>query len=260
MSTVSHAMTDSATMLRRNLRHALRYPGLSLGIVGTPIIFLLLFVYILGGALGAGLGGGVDYVDYVTPGIILMTVGSGTMSTAVGVSMDMTEGIVARFRTMAIARTSLLTGHVVGSIIQTLISVVLVLGVALLIGFRPTTDPVRWIGVFATIIMLAFALTWLSVALGLVSPNPEGASNIVLPLAFLPFIGSAFVPTDSMAVGIRWFAEYQPFTPMIETMRALMMDTPVDGSNAILTVVWSVILSLIGYSWSRVLFNRDPSR
>jgi ABC-2 type transport system permease protein len=258
MSTVSHAFTDSATMLRRNLRHALRYPGLSLSIVGMPVIFLLLFVYVLGGALGAGLGGG-DYVDYVAPGIILMTAASATVSTAVSVSMDMTEGIVARFRTMAIARTSLLTGHVIGSMIQAMLSVVLVLGVALLIGFRPTTDPLRWIGAFAVIALMIFALTWLSVALGLVSSNPEGASNITLPLVFLPFIGSAFVPTDSMATGIRWFAEYQPFTPITETIRGLLMGTEI-GNSAILAVVWSVVLSLIGYSWARALFNRDPSR
>jgi ABC-2 type transport system permease protein len=255
---MSYALTDSATMLRRNLRHALRYPGMTLGIIGMPIIFLLLFVYVLGGALGAGIGGrdgGVEYVDYLAPGIILMTVTAGTVSTAVAVCSDMTEGIIARFRTMAISRTAVLTGHVIGSIIQTMISVVLVIGLAVLVGFRPTSDPVRWIGVAGLLLMLTLSLTWLSVALGLVSKNPEGASNIVFPLVFLPFIGSAFVPTDSMSAGVRWFAEYQPFTPIIETLRALLMGTPV-GDNGALAVAWCAAMALVGYLWAKARFTR----
>jgi ABC-2 type transport system permease protein len=218
MSSLSHAAGDSATMLRRNLLHALRYPGLSLSVIGTPIIMLLLFVYILGGVLGAGLGvgaGGAGYIDYVAPGIILMAATSGALSTAVSVSVDMTEGIINRFRTMAISRGSVLTGHVVGSVIQTMVSVVLVIAVALLLGFRPSGGPGEWLAAIGVLALLAFALTWVAVAVGLVAKTPETASNVGLPLTFLPFVGSGFVPTDSMPTGVRWFAEYQPFTPIM---------------------------------------------
>src|SRR3954469_7460821 len=157
MSTLSYTARDSAAMLRRNLLHALRYPSLSLGSAALPIIFLLLFVYVLGGALGAGVPG-VRYVDYLAPGIILLTVTSGTVSAAVSISMDMTKGIVTRFRTMAIARASVLTGHVVGNLITTMVGLVLVVGVALLVGFRPTATPVEWVAVFALLALLTLAL------------------------------------------------------------------------------------------------------
>ena len=202
---------------------------------------------------------GTDYINYLATGVFLMTASSATVSTAVAVCTDMTEGIVARFRTIAISRTSILTGHVVGSMIQTMVSIGVVIGVALLIGFRPTTDPVRWIAAIAVLALLTLALTWLAVALGLVSKNPEGASNVVLPLTILPFIGSGFVPTDSMAAGVRWFAEYQPFTPIIETLRGLLMGTPI-GNNAVIAVAWCIGIALAGYLWAKALFNRDPAR
>ena len=236
MSTLSYAVTDSATMLRRQLRHMLRYPSMTLLLVGLPIVFLLLFVYVFGGTLGAGLGGlsggRADYVNYVTPGIILITVASAAQGTAISVAMDMTEGIIARFRTMAIARVSVLTGHVLGSVIQTLLSIALVIGVALLIGFQPTAGPVDWIGVIGVLTLITLALTWLSVALGLVSDSVETASNLPMPLLLLPFFGSAFVPTDTMPAGVRWFAEYQPFTPVTETVRGLLMGTPMHHHSA----------------------------
>src|SRR5262249_53815713 len=140
----SFVVRDSATMLRRKLRHALRYPGLTLGNLMVPVIFLLLFVYVLGGTLGGGLGHGENYVNYLAPGIIMMTVAAGSMSTAVSVCTDLTEGIVARFRTMSIARSSVLVGHVVGSVIQTLVSIAVVIGLALAVGFRPTADVAHW--------------------------------------------------------------------------------------------------------------------
>lgn len=261
MTTQSYAVRDSMTMLRRNLRHAQRYPGLTLSVLFMPVLMLLLFVYVLGGALGAGInqGSGGDYVDYLTPGIILLTITGGTITTAIGIATDMSEGIIARFRTMAISRSSVLVGHVVGSVIQALVTVVFVIGVALLIGFRPTTDPVRWLGVAGVVVMLTLALTWLSVPLGLISKNAEGASNIVMPLVYLPFLGSAFVPAESMSGGLRWFAENQPFTPIIETLRALLMDTPV-GNDIWITVAWCVGMTVVGYVWGNSLYNRDPVR
>jgi ABC-2 type transport system permease protein len=261
MSALSYAASDSATMLRRQLRHMLRYPSLTLQLAGTPIVFLLLFVYVFGGTLGAGLGGAsggrAEYVNYVTPGILLMTVAASVTGTAISVAMDMTQGIMARFRTMAIARVSVLTGHVVGSMIQTMLSMAAVLGVAVLIGFRTTAGPVEWIAAIGVLAMLSLALIWLAVAFGLVAKSVESASNWPTPLLFLPFLGSGFVPTESMPTALRWFAEYQPFTPIIETLRGLLMGTPIGGSG-VLAVAWSAGIALAGYLWAKRLFNRDP--
>ena len=147
MSTLSLTVRDSSTMLRRNLRHMQRYPAMIFYLAGMPVIFLLLFVFVFGGTLGAGLGGGrTEYLAYLVPGILLMTIGGAAAGTAVSVATDMTEGIVARFRTMAIARASVLTGHVLGSMIQTFVSLVIVLAVALAIGFRPAAGPLGWLG------------------------------------------------------------------------------------------------------------------
>ncbi|MFB4319076.1 ABC transporter permease [Actinomadura sp. 21ATH] len=255
MSALGHGVTDSATMTRRNLRHALRYPGMSLATMGTPIILLLLFVGVFGGALGTGVGGG-DYIDYIAPGIILMGVASGCMVTSVSVCVDMTEGIVARFRTMPIARNSLLTGHVVGSMIQTLISTALVVVAAVLLGFRPDASPAEWLAVAALITVLAFALTWVAVGMGLSSKTPESASNTPMLIQFLPFLGSAVVPPDSMPAGVRWFAEYQPFTAMNETLRGLLMGTPI-GNDAAISLAWCAALGVAGYVWSKLLFKRE---
>jgi ABC-2 type transport system permease protein len=263
MSTLSHTVSDSATMLRRNLRHMLRYPSMTLLLAGMPVIFLLLFVYVFGGTLGAGLGGAsggrAEYVNYVTPGIVLLTVAGAATGTAVSVAMDMTEGIVARFRTMAISRASVLTGHVLGSVIQTLLGMAVVIGVALLVGFRPTAGPVEWVAAAGVLTLFVLAITWLSVALGLVSKSVESASNAPMPLTLLPFLGSGFVPTESMPTWLRWFAEYQPFTPIIETLRGLLLGTPI-GDSAILAITWCAGITLVGYLWAKKLFNRDPSR
>jgi ABC-2 type transport system permease protein len=263
MSTMTYALTDSATMLRRQLRHIVRYPSMTVLLAGMPIVFLLLFVYVFGGTLGDGLGGQSGgrgaYVNYVTPGILLMTIAAACNGTAISVAMDMTEGIIARFRTMAIARVSVLTGHVIGSMIQTLVSVALVVGVAVLVGFRPNASPIEWLAAAGVIAMLTFALIWLSVALGLVSKSVETASNLPMPLTLLPFLGSGFVPTDSMPTVLRWFAEYQPFTPAIETLRGLLLGAPI-GNNAVLTAAWSAGIALVGYLWAKKLFNRDPAQ
>jgi ABC-2 type transport system permease protein len=263
MSTLSHAVTDSATMLRRNLRHMQRYPSMTLLILGMPVIFLLLFVYVFGGTLGAGLGGVAGgravYVNYVTPGIILLTVAAAAQATAISVAMDTTEGIVARFRTMAISRASVLTGHVLGSMIQSMLGVAVVIGIAALVGFRPTASLAAWIAAVGVLAMMSFALIWLSAALGLVSKSVETASNLPMFLLLLPFLGSGFVPTDSMPAGVRWFAEYQPFTPITETLRGLLLGTPI-GNNAIIAVAWCAGIALLGYLWARKLFSRDPVR
>jgi ABC-2 type transport system permease protein len=252
-------------MLRRNLKRMLRYPSMTVMLVGMPVVFLLLFVYVFGGTLGAGLGGAARvgaaggraaYANYVAPAIILMTVTATVQGTAISIAMDMTEGIIARFRTMHIARVSVLTGHVLGSMIQAAISLAIVIGVALLVGFRPTAGPGAWLVTAGFLMAVTFALVWLSVALGQVSKSVETASNLPMPLVLLPFLSSGFVPTDSMPAGLRWFAEYQPFTPIIETLRGLLMGTPV-GNDAWTALGWCAVIALGGYLWSRRLFNRE---
>jgi ABC-2 type transport system permease protein len=258
----THTLADSATMIRRRLKHMLRYPAMTVQLIGMPVVFLLLFVYVFGGTLGNGLvsgGGRGEYVNYVTPGIILMTTVGAATSTAISVAMDIAEGIVARFRTMAISRSSILTGHVVGSMISIAISIVVLIGVALAIGFQPNANPAEWLAAAGFLALFVFALTWLAVALGLAAKNPEGASNAPLLLMLLPFFGSGFVPTDSMPTALRWFAEYQPFTPAIETLRGLLMGEAI-GSSAYQAIAWSVGITVIGFLWSMKLFGRDPSR
>jgi ABC-2 type transport system permease protein len=263
MSTLSYAVADSATMLRRQLRHMLRYASVTVFLVGMPIVFLLLFVYVFGGTLGAGLGGPAggraEYLEYVVPGILLIAVAAGGTGTAISVAMDMTEGIVARFRTMAIFRPSVLTGHVLGSMIQTMLSLAVVTGVALLIGFRPTASAVEWVATVGVLAGITLAVTWLCVAFGLVTKTVEAASNLPTPLVFLPFLGSGFVPTESMPVGLRWFAEYQPFTPVINTVRGLLVGTAI-GNSAVIAVAWCAGITLVSYLWARRLYNRDPVR
>jgi len=263
MSTLSYAVADSAAMLRRQLRHMLRYASMTLTLIGMPIVFLLLFVYVFGGTLGAGLGGPdggrAEYLEFVMPGVLLMAVAAGAIGTAIAVNMDMTEGIIARFRTMAIFRPSVLTGHVLGSMVQTMLSLVVVTAVAMLIGFRSDAGPVEWAATAGLLAMFTFALTWLCVACGLMAKNAEAASNLPQPLVFLPFLGSGFVPTDSMPTGLRWFAEYQPFTPVIDTVRGLLLGTAI-GNNGVIALAWCVAITLVGYLWSRRLYNRDPIR
>ena len=235
---------------------------MTLFIAGIPVVFLLLFVYVFGGTLGAGLGGvsgGRDaYIAYVIPGILLMTVAGAAQGTAISVAMDMTEGIVARFRTMAISRASVLTGHVVGSMIQTALAIVVVVGVALLIGFRPTTGPLAWVAAAGVLALTTLAITWLSVALGMSTRSVETASNLPMFLMLLPFLGSGFVPTQTMPDGLRWFAENQPFTPIIETLRGLLLGTPI-GDSGVIAVAWCVAISLVGFLWARKLYERDPA-
>ncbi|MQA80857.1 MAG: ABC transporter permease [Streptosporangiales bacterium] len=263
MSTLAHTVTDSATMLRRNIKRMIRYPGLTVFMVGGPIVFLLLFVYVFGGTLGAGLGGvsggRAEYLRYVVPGIMLIAVTGAATGPAITVNMDMTEGIIARFRTMAISRAAVLTGHVLGSVLQTVVALVVVTGLAVALGFRSDASVLEWVAVLGILVLLSFALTWLAVGCGLIAGSPETASNLPMPLVALPFLGSGFVPTESMPAALRWFAEYQPFTPVIETIRGLLLGTPI-GNSAVVAVAWCVAIALASYLWSRSMYNRKTVR
>jgi ABC-2 type transport system permease protein len=262
MSSLPLAVRDSSTMLRRNLLHARRYPSLTLNLLLTPIMLLLLFVYIFGDVMSAGIGGGgadrSEYIAYIVPGLLLMTIGSTTIGTAVSVSNDMTEGIIARFRTMAIHRGSVLIGHVIGSVLQSIASVVLVGAVAVAIGFRSTNATVlEWLAAFGLLVLFATALTWIAVGMGLISPNAEAASNNAMPLILLPLLSSAFIPVDTMPGWFQPIAQYQPFTPAIETLRGLLLGSEI-GSNGWLAIAWCLGLTVLGYYWSKAKFNNDP--
>ena len=267
MSALSYAVSDTMVAAWRNLLRIPRQPDLLLSFTVQPIMFLLLFAYVFGGTLGNGLGGaavpgtgGRDaYVDYLTPAILLITVTSAVLGTAISVAQDMTEGIIARFRTMAISRASVLTGHVIGTVIQTVIGLVVVTAVALLVGFSPTANVGEWLAVAGLLLLLTVALTWLSVAMGLAAKSVETASNTPMIFMLLPLVGSGFVPIDSMPDGLAWFAEYQPFTPVVETMRGLLFGTEI-GNSGWFAVGWCVLLGVLGYAWSKSLFGKERIR
>lgn len=245
-------MTDSMTMTRRRLLHLRRYPSLTLMLVGQPVLFLLLFVTVFGGTLGDGLGGGAvqggraEYLHFLVPGILVMAIASVAMGTAIAVAMDMKGGIVARFRTMAIAPSAVLTGHVLGALVQSAIAVIVSFGVAVAMGYRPDAGLADAVVIVALLGLLAFALTWLTVLFGLVAKSVESASNLPMILVLLPFIGSGFVPTDSMPAGLRWFAENQPFTAVIDALRSLL-DGAAAGSDVVVALAWGIGLSALGW-------------
>ena len=261
MNGFSTYMTDTMTMIRRNVRHMRRYPMLFF-IAGIPAILLLLFVFVFGGTLGAGIGGvsggRAEYLAYLTPGILLFTVAGAAQGTAIAVAMDMKEGIIARFRTMPISRASFLTGHVLANVGQTLLGVGIVIALAVALGFRATTGPLEWLAATGLIALTTLALTWLSVALGLVSKSVEAASNLPMPIMLLPFFGSGFVPTASMPEPLRLFADVQPFTPIMETIRRLLLGGEVGGTG-IIAVAWAVGLTIAAYLWTQRLYEREPA-
>jgi ABC-2 type transport system permease protein len=255
----TRAVTDTLTLLRRNLRHTVRYPSMTIGAVFGPVIMLLLFVGVLGKTLGAGLanGGGhpASYITYIAPGIIITAVASGSMATAVAVCVDMTEGIVDRFRTMPVSRVAILAAHVINSVLTTIVSTACVAVASVALGFRPHASAARWLAAAGLLLLLSLALTWLAVAMGLVSATPEAASNSPMLIVFLPFVGSAFAPAALMPAGVRQFAEYQPFTPAIETVRGLLAGTPI-GHNAVIALGWCAVLGAGGYAWAVAAFRQ----
>jgi ABC-2 type transport system permease protein len=262
MTALTHVTRDSATMLRRNIKHLIRYPSLTLLIIGMPVVFLLLFVYVFGGTMGAGLPGGTasadpraDYLHYITPALLVMTVASVANSTAILIAKDATEGIIDRFRTMPIARSAPLNGHVLAAMAQTVFGVLVVLAIALALGYRGGDSVAGWAGAAGIILLMGLAVTWLCVALGLASGSVEAASNVPMPLLLLPFLSSAFVPTDSMPGGLAWVAEHQPFTPIIETLRAFLEGRD-PGSDLWWAIGWCVLTAVLCFWWAGRLFGR----
>lgn len=259
MSAVA-TLSESVTMTGRELRHALTYPALLVSALSVPIVMLLLFVYVLGDPLGSGLGQADGrYIDYLTPGILVMTVATGTAAVAINICTDMTQGIIDRFRTMPIARSAVLAGHVTSSLLRILASVAFVTVVAVVIGFRPDASPARWLVVIGVLAAFTFALAWVAASFGLGAGTPEGANAATLPVQFLlPFLSSTFVPTDTMPVGIRWFAEHQPFTVVADSVRASLAGEPA-GSTVLAALAWSAGLAAFGY-WRALRLYRRVSR
>lgn len=251
MTSTIRAVQDSTTMLGRNLLHARRSPDAVIMTLALPIMILLMFVYVFGRAMDVG----GTYIDYVVPGIILLCAGFGAATIAVTVSVDITDGIVDRLRTMPISQSAVLTGHVAESVLRNLATTAVVVGVAVALGFRPTTDPLRWLAAAGLIALFVLALSWVAAAVGLLASTPEAANGFTIFAMFLPYVSSAFVPTETLPSWLRGFAEYQPVTPMIETIRGLLMQTPIDNS-AVLAVAWWSAIALAGYTAAKVLFQK----
>jgi ABC-2 type transport system permease protein len=262
MSTLTTTVDDTVTFFRRDLQHQKRFPIMTISAIGLPLFMLLLFVYVFGGAIGAGVGdalAGGDYLDYVLPGILVMTVGGGGSATAINVTTDMNEGIIARFRTMRVSRAAVLGGQVLGSVVRSASALVVVVLAALALGFRPSASPLEWLGAIGILTLLVLAVTWLTVAIGLAVQSAAAANSLSLPFQFFPFISSAFVSTDSMSAVPAWVAQYQPFTPIIDSLRALLLGTPM-GNSWWIAVLWCLGGSLLGYLWARRAFDRLPTR
>jgi ABC-2 type transport system permease protein len=259
LTAVTIAAQDSATMLGRELKHSLRFPLLLLSPVLVAVVMLLLFVYILGGPIGHGLGDatrGAPYVDFLVPGILMMTVAASCGPAAINVRTDMAGGFVDRIRAMAVARGALLAGHVGGSVLRTLVATTVVIVVALLVGFRPRASVADWFAVVGIVAAFAFALAWLSAALGLNAKSVAGANGSTLPFQFLlPFLSSTFVPAESMPAGVRWFAAHQPFTPVVDSLRALLTGTPA-GDSVLLALAWCTVIALVAYLWAQASYRR----
>lgn len=234
----AYALADTGTLTGRSLRHILRSPDTIVTTAITPIALMLLFVYVLGGAIDTGSGG--SYVDYLLPGILLITIASGVAYTSYRLFLDLKGGIVERFRSMPIARSSVLWAHVLTSVVANLASVAVVVAVALVMGFRTGASVGAWLAVVGILALFTLALTWLAVIAGLSAKSVDGASAFSYPLVFLPFVSSAFVPTDSMPGPVAWFAEHQPVTSIVDTLRALFAGQPVGGG------IWVALGWLVG--------------
>jgi ABC-2 type transport system permease protein len=247
MSTKSPA----AVMLRRNFKHISRNPTSVFNAVLMPIVIMLMFVYMLGDAFSVG----VDYVDYATPGLMLLAVCYGLGATATSVNSDMTQGIINRFKVMDVSRGAVLTGHVIASILTNLVAIAALVGVAFLLGFDPSASLLDWLGAVGVVVLLAAAAGWFTVALGLAAKSPETAGMAAVPLVLLPFFSSAIVPAEKMGQGLRQFAEYQPFTPIIETLRGLLNGAP-SGTDAVVAIAWCAGIALVGYLWARSTFTK----
>jgi ABC-2 type transport system permease protein len=251
MSAISVSLTDSRIMLRRNFKHILRNPVTIFNGAVMPVVVMLLFVYMLGNAFSVG----ERYVEYATPGMILLAITYGLSGTAVSVNSDMTKGIINRFKVMNVSRGAVLNGHVAATMLGSSVAIAAIIGVAFGLGFRSSATAGDWLGAIGIIAATAFAAAWLTVALGMAAKTPESAGLAIVPLLLLPFLSSAIVPAAKMGQGFRQFAQYQPLTPVIESLRGLLADAP-SGGYVAAALGWCTGIALVGYLWSRATFSR----
>ncbi|WFE26044.1 ABC transporter permease [Solwaraspora sp. WMMD791] len=247
-----HFPGDTAVLLGRSLTHVRRSADTIVTTAITPIAMMLLFVYVFGGAIDTGSGA---YVNYLLPGILLITIASGVAYTAFRLFQDMRSGIVERFQSMPIARSSVLWAHVLTSVVANLVSLAVVVGVALLMGFRSDAGVLAWLAVAGILILFTLALTWLAVIPGLTAKSVDGASGFSYPLIFLPFVSSAFVPTDTMPVPVRAFAEHQPVTAIVDAIRNLFTQQPV-GTDIWIALAWCVGILVVAYALAILTYRR----
>jgi ABC-2 type transport system permease protein len=251
MTTLTYAASDSAAMVGRSVKHTVRNPESLLMSVILPVVLMLMFVYVFGGAIDPG----GDYANYVVPGIILLCTGYGAASTAVDVAQDLSEGVVDRFRSMPILSSAVLTGHVVASVARNALATLLVVGVAYLTGFRPDAGPVEWLAVVGILLLWVLALSWAAVCFGLLARTVEGANGFTFLVLFLPYLSSAFVPVETMKAGLRAVAANQPVTPVTETLRGLLLGSPI-GSYGWQALAWCAGLLVVAYTVATALFRR----
>lgn len=248
-------IADTLTMIGRGLRLSRRNLDALLIAVLLPVILMALFVYVFGGAIHTG----ASYVNYVVPGIIVLCAGFGSATTAVSVCADMVGGIMDRFRSLPIVSSAVLTGHVAASMARNLFSAALVVGTALLMGFRPTASPLAWLAAAGVLLLFVLALSWFAAVLGLLARSVEAANGFTFLILFLPYVSSAFVPTATMPVWLRAFAAHQPITPVIETIRGLLTGTPI-GDSAWLAAGWCSGIALVSFALAIWLFGRRTRR
>jgi ABC-2 type transport system permease protein len=250
----THVLGDTSVLTGRSLRHILRSPDTIITTAVMPIAFMLLFVFVFGGAIDIGSFSG-SYVDYLLPGILLITIASGVSYTAYRLFQDLQSGIFERFQSMPIARSGVLWSHVLTSVVSIVVSLVIVVGVAFVLGFRTGAGPGAWLAAAGILLLFTLALTWLAVIPGLTAKSMDGAVAFSYPLIFLPFLSSAFVPTDSMPGPVAWFAENQPVTPIIDTIRALFAGNPV-GGDIWIALAWCVGILVAGWVIAMAIYRR----
>jgi ABC-2 type transport system permease protein len=251
----THFFGDTAVLTGRTIRHVTRSLDTIITTAITPIAMMLLFVYVFGGAIHTG---SVSYVNYTLPGILLITIASGISYTAFRLFTDMRDGIFERFQSMPIARSGVLWAHVLTSLVANVISLVVVVGVALVMGFRSGAGVLAWLAVAGILVLFTLALTWMAVIPGLTAKSVDGASAFAYPLIFLPFISSAFVPTDTMPGPVRAFAEHQPVTSIVNTIRDLFIRQPV-GADIWTAVAWCVGILVVAYVFANITYRRRIS-
>lgn len=244
-----------STFIKRSLLHTLRTPDALIMAIALPVILMLLFTFVFGGAIQ----GDGQYVNYVVPGIILLCAGFGAASVANDVANDMTTGIIDRFRTMPLRASAVVTGHVVASLLRNLVATVVVIGVALAVGFRPNATPIEWLAMLGIVAFYILAITYLFAAIGLAASSPEAAGGYGFILMFLPYLSSAFVPVETMPQWLQWVSNNQPLTPIIETIRGLLLGTEI-GDSGLLALMWCAVILVVAVAWASILFRVKAGR